>query len=74
MSQESHFQIEKVPGVNPWTHLRFLNNPRHFQFVIRADLTGREPSGILAEAVRKSPATPASASRLAGTNFSANDY
>ncbi len=38
----AQFSIEKEPGVNPWTHLNFHNNPDNFQFAIVTDLTGRE--------------------------------
>ena len=49
----AQFSIEKEPGVNPWTHLNFHNNPDNFQFAIVTDLTGRERPGVFRDAVRK---------------------
>ncbi len=42
---------DKNPVVNPWTHLRFANNPAEFQFAIVSDRTGGERPGVFARAV-----------------------
>ena len=49
----SHLVIPQQKGPNPWTHLKFHNEPKNFQFAIVSDLTGRERPGIFADAVRK---------------------
>jgi len=42
---------DKNPVVNPWTHLRFANNPGDFHFAIVSDRTGAERPGVFERAV-----------------------
>jgi len=46
-------QIDSAPGPNPWTHLRFNNDPDDFQFAIIPDRTGRVRPGVFADAIEK---------------------
>jgi 3',5'-cyclic AMP phosphodiesterase CpdA len=48
-----HFQSTLATEKKPWTSLRFLNDPDHFQFAIVSDRTGGHRSGIFAKAVEK---------------------
>jgi len=46
-------KINASEGPNPWTHLKFKNDPDNFQFAIVADRTGDHRPGVFAEAVEK---------------------
>ena len=46
-------QIHASDLVNPWTHLKFNNNPEDFQFAIVTDRTGGLRPGVFSDAVDK---------------------
>ncbi|HUW18142.1 MAG TPA: metallophosphoesterase [Sedimentisphaerales bacterium] len=50
---EPGLKVEVPEKPNPWTHLKFNNNPDNFQFAIVADRTGKHRPGVFAEAVEK---------------------
>ncbi len=45
--------VEKTNGANPWTHLKFQDDAKEFQFVIVSDRTGGHRPGVFAKAMRK---------------------
>jgi calcineurin-like phosphoesterase family protein len=45
--------VGKTKGANPWTHLKFKDDAKEFQFVIVADRTGGCRPGVFARAMRK---------------------
>jgi 3',5'-cyclic AMP phosphodiesterase CpdA len=47
------FRPPPVRGAVPWTHTRFENDPRDFQFAIVSDLNGGYRAGVFPEAVKK---------------------
>ena len=50
-AQSPEFQAEIEEGSNPWTHLRFNNDPDNFQFAIVSDRTGGHREGVFGKAV-----------------------
>ena len=52
-SPDPNFKSEISTGSNPWTHLRFYNDPDNFQFAIVSDRTGGLRPGVFADAVHK---------------------
>ena len=47
----SDLKIEVSKQANPWTHLRFCNNPDNFHFAIVSDRTGGHLPGVFTNAV-----------------------
>lgn len=45
--------IDVLPGVNPWTHLNFEEDPDVFHFAIVSDNTGRARPGVFRDAMTK---------------------
>jgi len=51
--QKASYRLPAGKGPMPWTHTRFHNDPRNFQFAIVSDRTGGHRPGIFGKAVKK---------------------